>query len=531
MDKFKKFLTILKKYHFWVTCVVVLLVAISCWWYATSSLASLFVQRKSALEGQFSSVQKIRRNDPNDKVIEAIHSQEKKLKEEVWNAWEILYSEQKEKNPFPSLLGEEFKQQFENLKPKEELPRKYREDYQNFIMKYLPKLLEIVDIRRPVEAQPAAQDDPSTKDTTKKDTPAAGATRKQPGAAGGRMLGMGPGSASDAVTEWTGLVDWNQNDIQALASRFEWKETPSTAAVVLAQEDLWVVGALLRVIARTNEGATGPASAAVKQIQSLQIGREAIAAKAGSDEPIFQSGAAGGGAGGALGGSPTGMMPSRGMSGPGMMGPGGISGMRGISGPGMFGSGRMSGPGALSGQGGNAGANTDQMLFENRYVGDKGMPLPSTAEYPYLEHPYAEFKMMPVYMNLMMDQRRLPKLLVECANSNMPIEVRRVRILKSQGSGGSTTAASGIRGLGGMSMGGSDTASVLSSQDVPVEIYGVIYIYNPPDRTKLGTGAASQEKPADGTAPPGDSGAVPAGTTTKPPATTGTPSRKQGGAA
>ena len=36
---------------------------------------------------------------------------------------------------------------------------------------------------------------------------------------------------------------------------------------------------------------------------------------------------------------------------------------------------------------------------------------------------------------------------------------------------------------------------------MPVEIYGVIYIYNPPDREKLGTGAASAEKPAEAAAP------------------------------
>ena len=57
------------------------------------------------------------------------------------------------------------------------------------------------------------------------------------------------------------------------------------------------------------------------------------------------------------------------------------------------------------------------------------MPLPYDAESPYyVRHPFAEFKLMPIRMSLIMDQHRIPKLLVECANSNMPIEVRRVRI-------------------------------------------------------------------------------------------------------
>lgn len=37
--------------------------------------------------------------------------------------------------------------------------------------------------------------------------------------------------------------------------------------------------------------------------------------------------------------------------------------------------------------------------------------------------------------------------------------------------------------------------------DIPVEIQGVIYIYNPPDIERLGTGTASAEKPVDGAAP------------------------------
>ena len=37
--------------------------------------------------------------------------------------------------------------------------------------------------------------------------------------------------------------------------------------------------------------------------------------------------------------------------------------------------------------------------------------------------------------------------------------------------------------------------------DVPVEIHAVIYIYNPPDREKLGTGAASAKNPAEAAAP------------------------------
>lgn len=499
MDKLKIFLEVLKKYHFWATCVVMLLVAIICWWVATAGLASQFQKRKTKLEGDFSGVQRIRQNDPNDKVIEAIRDQETVLKEQVWKAWEILYNEQKEKNPFPTVLGEDFKRQFENLKPKGELPRKYRENYQNYIMRYLPILLDEVEILRPVEEEvpaPGVGRDAAAGARPARRMLGRGLGGRNPGAG---MRGMG--GAAETEQEWTGIVDWDSSNIQQLENRFIWDNTPSTLAVVLAQEDLWVIGALLRVIARTNEVATGPASAAVKQIEAIEIGREAIGNSSAAATPIFQPGAAASGqmGGGMMGGGMRGGgMPGGGMDGGGMRGMGG-----GMRGGGMMGGGMRGG-----GMGGTAGTTSDaQVLLEGRYVDDKGMPLPATSEYPYAQHPYAEFKMMPIRMDLVMDQRRLPKLLVECANSNMPIEIRRVRVLKGK-DGAVRSGARSARGGRGMMgpMGGRGQGGAVRTlgaptdagvNDIPVEIYGVIYIYNPPDREKLGTGAASQEEPVD----------------------------------
>jgi hypothetical protein len=153
-------------------------------------------------------------------------------------------------------------------------------------------------------------------------------------------------------------------------------------------------------------------------------------------------------------------------------------------------------------------------------------------------------------MRLIVDQRKLPKLLAECANSRLPVEVRQVRVNRQGGGGGGggmdygmPGGASMYAGMGGMSgMGGmgapGDTPdsggyggdmpgvgammpgvggaemygaggygasgmgmgmgmgagaakdrvklSSTSVHDVPVEIYGIIYIYNPVDKAKLG---------------------------------------------
>ena len=173
--------------------------------------------------------------------------------------------------------------------------------------------------------------------------------------------------------------------------------------VVLAQEDLWVYEALLRVVKSVNEAATSPTNASVKRIEALEIGRDSRTAwKQSRKHPCFAAGRTGGRAG---------MPPT---------GPECRQRARNASR-------RM--PGMDPGAGSTGQADRD--LFTDRYVDEKGQPLAVEAEYPYVKHPYAEFKMMPIHMSLLMDQRSLPKLLVECANSNMPIEVRRIRILKT----------------------------------------------------------------------------------------------------
>ena len=325
-----------------------------------------------------------------------------------------------------------------------------------------------------------------------------------------------PGVGRDAAREeeWIGIVEWDESDYNRLKDRFVWEEAPSTLAVLLAQEDLWVDEALLRVIKNTNEGATGHGTAAVKRIEALEIGQDAAKAWKGAEDAVFKAGQMVGPPGA------PGEMPGRLSSGP----PAG-----GIGGPaapgGGFGIAPVPPGGAVLSGEVLADEQSRRALIEGRYVDDKGQPLPYEAEYPYAKHSYAEFKMMPIRMNLVMDQRRLPRLLVECANSNMPIEVRRIRIQKSAGEtidlAGAAGPAQGPRPAYGKQRVGPMPAhrqpkasgavqgdsQEAGQYDMPVEIYGVIYIYNPPDREKLGTGAAA-------------AGTLPAGA---PAATLGTP--------
>jgi hypothetical protein len=134
----------------------------------------------------------------------------------------------------------------------------------------------------------------------------------------------------------------------------------------------------------------------------------------------------------------------------------------------------------------------------------------------------------------------------------MPIEVRRVRILKSKGStidlqssasvqGGGTTGAPPMPGgmmgsawpkaggtppkTGGTTSRPAGEKEELGQFDMPVQIQGVIYIYNPPDREKLGTGTASAEKPAETATPAAPEPAAPATSPAAPASPTGTPAK------
>jgi hypothetical protein len=198
---------------------------------------------------------------------------------------------------------------------------------------------------------------------------------------------------------------------------------------------------------------------------------------------------------------------------------------------------------------------------EGRYVDDKYQPLSAaklrgalTSRNPD-DALLAVAKRMPVRLRFKIDQRRLPRLLAEAGNSRLPVEVRQVRINRppaaasaanSYGGGGAMggTAmampgaaspggdAYGGGGAGAMGMmgGGNRQGNAISDATidpylVDVELYGIVYIYNPVNQSQLGLADASatamtpSTPPAPTTTTPAVSG-TPA-TTTSPPAAAG----------
>lgn len=590
MDKFKVFLAGLKKHHFWALCAVVVLGGIAIWFVTAGQFQSQFAAEKGKLETKKKDVETVRGDaEPhNDVTLAVLQNLEKQQFDEVWNAWNILYRDQKEKNRWPEELGPQFIQRVESLGPDEEIPVTERYDYGYFIRRHLPKLRVAVRHRMPkwqiqeIEDLAAGKIDSLTtalNPTYGSEGSSSPSSTSMPPGVGGR-----PGVMRDPkLDEMDGVVNWNPADYQKLESRYSsWDQTPTTLQVRYAQEDLWVYWTLIGIIAKTNEDAQTPFRATVKGIQTLDIAQAAAVALEMSRLRTAIAPASSGSSEGS--GSESG---SSGPSGIASLGPNGPSPFGGVGASGGSSSGSSESSGGIP-----AGMTLDQVrdatLKHWRYWSDQG---PVAHDAPL---PSSEFKMMPVRMILAVDSRRLQNLLTNCVNSPMPVEVRRISALSSRpapqiiagtagavpgGSSessysssssysGSGSYSSGMSGpgaagslppifqpltAGAMSGGGYGSAesgssgygygssssypssyssssyssssssgttpgqSYVSPYDVTLQIEGVIYIFNPPDASKLGKGAATEG--ATPAAP-----AAPAGSTTTA-ATTPTPAQ------
>ena len=145
-----------------------------------------------------------------------------------------------------------------------------------------------------------------------------------------------------------------------------------------------------------------------------------------------------------------------------------------------------------AGQGGEGNFNDPA---EGRYVDKAFNPLPaeilrSAAESENPDEAYlAVAKRMPVRMRVRIDQRALNRFLIECGNSDLMLEVKQVRINPPDGSRPSARGGrGGPRGgmfRGGEGVGGSESGAGEYPWDITAEVYGVIYIFNPPSLKRL----------------------------------------------
>ncbi len=509
MDQVRKILGWLKQQHFWVLSGLVAVIAIFCWWSASGTLISEFQSNKQAIDTEFASLESLQNKPfhPNDGIIERQKEEATKQANHVRETWQKLYDRQRENVlEWPDDLSPEFLKHIETLKFGDEIPRDLRNNYQNYARRYFPELPKIVGARELPEGQGAAGYGGETLGGR-----GVGGYGGYGGESGGNLLGAGGEPLED---DGSYICQWLDQGGVREALRFP--QRPASIRIWVTQEDLWVYKALLTAIRKTNEaaGATRMSNAAIRIIYQLQVGKTAAPFSRQKDRVYMVPSAAPAGGDAMLGAEGGAMMEG------GERGIGGDPYGGGTSGYGGYGgetTGRLGmGEGGYGTTGGGAMTEEQEKAFltAGRYLDEQGKPIGGAAPAatdamtdPLAAEPAAdlgsfgtEYKRLPVRMVLQIDQRWLTRLISECANQPLQIEVREVRInpqgVSGEGGGGMLGGGYGGgyggRGEGGGGMAGSMFPELTGIQTFPaqpniidVEIQGIIYIFNEPNPTVL----------------------------------------------
>lgn len=492
MEQLKPILSGLFRNHFWILCGVIAPVLMGGWFTETARMQDERDTRVKDIKGWFDDVSAVtdEPEHPNTIANTGMDQFIEELKAEVNEAWEYQYEQQAKILVWPEELKQDFIDRVENIRPIEQmapdedpLGPSLRERYRDYIQAELPKLARIVGAKW---------------------APSAGGGMEE----GGGMFGAigGGGGMSGGATKGEPAeeddedfaVTWSASDQSDLQfSRFDWSSkgslVPSSLEILYAQEDLWVLRALMNIVADTNTDESGSNLGIIKEIVSIKMGGDAT-------ESAGSIGSAAAGGMSALDRSFLGGDDEEG-------------GSRGGGGMDIFG-GMSRGP-------------VDPA--QNRYVDTNYKPIrastlrtvlsPENDKVQNKEEVYLVVaKRMPVRLNLIMDSRKVHRLISACGNSDLVVEVRQVRIntndLDASGMGGLSDSdnpmammgvevevqvddeTTGFEALGGgpESGGGDLSSGALAEMDIeeeppiwelPVQIYGIVYIYNPVNRQKL----------------------------------------------
>ena len=539
----KEKLAAVAQYWFWIATALVTLISVGVWWISSGKLITEFEAKASALDADASKITQVRGalgTHPNEVSHKAMQQFVDLRTKSVMEAWTSVFSRQQDILVWPvNELKQDFVDEFTNLIPielkvkfptpeeEEKLPA-LRQRYKNYIGAVLPKIAEIAkakwtaDFDAPSAAGGMGMGMGMGTGMPMGDMLGGGTGEDMYGGSGTGMPGMTGGAAGEK-DDGT-LVNWSSSSQQQLLSDlFPWRAKgsgapPSTLEVLYSQENLWILRQLMQIIAIVNGDVGQRHQAKIREIDRIAIGKS-VPKQAGMISPPG-AGMAAGGMGGMMG---SGMMGSGMMEGGGEgidYGSGGMdmaAGMMDMAG----GSGGMGMPGMEGGDGMGAEVATVDP-GDNRYVDLTGAPLTAEQMRAALssQSPTDAFmavsKRVPVMLSLKMDQRNVPELLAVCGSVPLMVEVKHVRILPP----GKASAAAGGGGMGmGMGMGmGSDmgmgtgmpggdmaggedmyggsgmmggmgaapTSTDPFPMDMTVEVYGIIYIYNPPSSESLG---------------------------------------------
>lgn len=468
-DSAKPYVDGFLKYHFWIFASIVPFVLLPSVFSANGALRQKIQSQKSTIDGQKSALESIK-NDPahpNSAWVDDVDARTKKLRAEILEQWRLFWTSQESLRVWPTALGDDFLAAIKAVEAgqQEKLPANLLQRYQNSI----PEIVHHLPGR--MGCQDLMHDD--------------GATA---GASSTASEATGDMESPEASLTHAPLV-WSGEDQQRLLQTFVWNREPSTVQVRLAQEELWVYGLFCDAIRRLNEGATGAFNATITSVEGLEVG-------------FLASEEAPGGQGGSriMWKSSPNASAGTGDTEVGMAGPTGATATGRPNNPRYSDTGAdptaivpaMPTEGAPGAEGMPAAAvSADDPLYEWIYVDFEGRPLTTAALKASQDATMVH--LVPFVLRVVMDQRKIDRLIKELAQNPIPIDVRQVRINVSDQGGGmsnplSSPAASGY-----------DDASTdpggrrRRPYDVTVEVRGTVGLATPPDEKPLGGGQATAE--------------------------------------
>lgn len=503
MEKLKPLL----KYQFWILSSVVVLATIGVGVWSWMAAGKLIETQKSSIlsaESKAQGVAKVRADvedsaapavHPNQSTIEGMTKEIEVGKDEVLAGWTKLHSEQKSllswpgdvmdptiSRPFDVLRAEQLK--FDPNSTVGEVPENSRKRIKTVFRKFMPFLVNSVRAKWSPEDVTGEAEDP--------------------------IIVSGEFAKDDMEQLLLGgpLVEW------ALGDQIKWYNmltnfkgrngnksidgTPTTIQVVYLKENLVLLNGVLEIIKESNKNATVPSQAAIREINSIMIGKEAHEAK-----PLDVATISNGGDGGIAS-----EMASR------------MSAMRNLM------------QNMLDGQN-NQSATVSVSEAEIldpahlRYIDKEFKPIPASAYRQSVSSNQlgkdswmSVVKQVPVRLRLRVDERQIAEILEKCANAKIPLEVRQITVIGGDLPADNTTAAksssafspgdpvvaggAGSKSLsddegGGGTDQGASTAGQAAAKDktfkspefnshflVPLEIYGVMKFYSAPAPEALG---------------------------------------------
>lgn len=438
-DNVRQTLAVIAKYHFWILAAIVPAVALTVLWLGNAAITARINQQRQKIQstlGQISSVTGVAPH-PNAEWAKVIDDESTKIAAETLAEWQQLWESQAALRKWPDDLGvDDFLPAAATLAPGGKLERKYLQRYQKLVPRFarsLPARLGVKD--EMVEAA----------------TPA-----NQPGRPAAQPDKLAPPPKLETI--------WNAADQKKLYDSFVWDVPPTTTQVLVAQEELWLYGALCDVIGQFNgqKKAQGSSDLPIAFIDELAVGYRAAQdarAAAAAKRIVIPAGAAQAVAGIPVDAEGNAIGPA-----PGDVPPDDLTAAGGA------------GEAAVNPRFETGAKATSEDDYRNLiYVDFAGKPL--TAAQLGTVPDARMVHLVPFVFKGVVDQRELDGLLVALAAANLPIDVREVRINPGAGGG------AGQPGAGGPIQ--------PRRYDVRVEVRGTVALATPPDQAALGPAPAA----------------------------------------